>query len=169
MYVWFQYPSVTVCNGHCPSSSSSGLRPRLGSTALDDDDDNEASNDLERIKHFGRRCSSPCCAGAFVVESMLSTVVHEELEELSLPADLGRLIYRRKPIRQFLFVDVPSVLFHYIRRLDQSEEEEEEEGDGEEESSRPALRTLELGSNLGSLDTQLVNEGILKSYVETKR
>ncbi len=102
---------------------------------------------------------------------MLSVLVHEDLEELVFPDDLRRVVYGRdKPIRQFLFFDVPSVLHHYIKRLDEAEEEEEDKEPSDRRHGRPpSLRVLSIGANLGSMDTQLVNEAILRSRVETRR
>lgn len=132
----------------------------------DEDDEDEIGAELEQIKYFGRRCCSPCCTGAFVLETMLAVIVNEDLADLVFPADLKSKIFRRKAVAGFLFVDFPSILVHFIRRLDAMSED----GGGGRRRRHPALEKLcfEIGL-LGSLDSQLVHEGVLKSSVEMRR
>ncbi len=146
-----QFPSPIYRNSH--TGGGADQRP-LGHD--DDDDDGEAAvADLEKIKHFGRKCCSSCCTGAFLLEVMLAVIVHPDVEELIFPARLRSAVYKKKSISQFLFIDVPSVLWHYSRRLSLNK--------------TPLLRMLVIGSNLGSLDSQMVNECVLKAYPETRR
>ena len=62
-----------------------------------EDDEEEAeqvSNELEQVKYFGRRCCSPCCTGAFIVEVMLAVITNADVDELEFKSDLKAVIYR---------------------------------------------------------------------------
>lgn len=120
------------------------------------DDDDETTQGIEKIKQYGRECSSPCCTGAFIIEVMMAVILNEDVESIVFPENLKATIYKKKPIRSFLFFDMPSVMVHYIQRLDQARKP-------------PALRRLAFFDfNLGTIDGQLVHERILKAFSETK-
>ena len=98
---------------------------------------------LEAVKLHGRKCSSTCCTGAFVAETMLAILVNEDVSHLIFDSHLCDRFYKDKPIRPFMFFDITSVLVHYIISLD----EMDDEGDG---FKTPALSKLIINSpNLG--------------------
>ena len=47
-----------------------------------------------KVKYFGRRCCSPCCTGAFIVEVMLAVITNADVDELEFKSDLKSVIYR---------------------------------------------------------------------------
>lgn len=151
-----------IINGRYPSehhrNSYNYNTNRSGISTLGDDDDNIAK-ELEAIKLNGRKCSSVCCTGAFLVETMLSILVNEDVTHLVFGKNIKDQIYQDKPIANFLFFDLTSILVHFVMALNQVPKGEE-----------PALQQLILESgNLGSLSSQGVYERVLKSYRETQK
>ena len=100
---------------------------------------------------------------------MLCVVVSADITELFFPEETKRKIYKKKSIAPFLFVDVPSVLYHYCQTLQEDDEDTDNEGEEDSDHGDPNLERLVIESNLGSLDSQLVHESVLRSYAETKK
>ena len=109
-----------ILNGSFPSdfhtNSHGNVRNDRRDSADDQDDEdelNEANSDLDKIKHFGRKCSNFCCTGAFIVEVMLSVIINADIQDLIFPEDLPKKLYKKqKAIRRFLNFDVTSLLVH---------------------------------------------------------
>ena len=53
---------------------------------------------------------------------MLCVLVNEDVTNLEFGKNLKEKIYRDKPITNFLFFDLPSVLVHYIMALNSAPE-----------------------------------------------
>jgi hypothetical protein len=140
-----------VCNDH-----------RFSANSDDNEDYDNITKTLEAVKLHGRKCSSTCCTGAFIAETMLTILVNEDVSHLVFDANLCDRFYNDKPIRSILFFDITSVLVHYILALDKMDDH----GDG---SKTPALSKLVISSpNMGSLSSQTIYERLLKAYSETR-
>ena len=70
----------------------------------------------------GRGCSSICCSGAYVAETMACVIVSDRIKELKLKDSFGRKIdsinikyeykYHRRMIMKYMNNDIPSIISH---------------------------------------------------------
>ena len=72
---------------------------------------------MESLKLHGRKCGSVCCSGAFIVETMLSVLVNEDVDAINLQGNFKNIIYKDKPINHLLHFDTVNVLTHYVDSL----------------------------------------------------
>ena len=124
----------------------------------DEEEQNHANIESEKIKRNGRKCCNACCTGAFIVEAMLAVILNADIEEIDFPRDFPvcKVFKKRHPIRRYINFDVSSVLFHYMGRL--------------KESTRPNLRKMIIGGgNLGTVDAQVAKERVLNANEELKK
>ena len=151
-----KYPSCKYKNSY--SCTNSRYRPN----AEDTEDFDTVTKTLDSIKNHGRKCSSICCTGAFIAETMLTILVNEDISHLVFEPNLCDKFYGNKPIKPFMFFDITSVLAHYIKSLDILDDL----GDG---LKTPALSKLMINSpNLGSLTSQSVYYRLMSNFSETK-
>ncbi len=137
-----KYPSVKYKNPYFSNDQRF--------TADADDEIHGVTKTLEQVKLHGRNCSSVCCTGAFIAETMLTVLV----SHLVFESDLKDRFYKDKPIRPFLFFDVVSVLVHYILALDNLES-----------VKTPALTKLIIDApNIGGTSEQVVYQRLLNTY-----
>ena len=73
---------------------------------------------MESLKLHGRKCSSVCCSGAFIVEVMLCVLVNEDVDCINLEGNLRNVLYKDKPLNSLLHFDTVNVLTHYVDELD---------------------------------------------------
>ena len=151
-----RYPGGRNRNAY--NCTTSRFRPN----AEDTEDFDLVTKTLDSVKNHGRKCSSVCCTGAFIAETMLAVLVNEDVSHLVFDANLCDRFYRNKPIRPLMFFDITSVLVHYLTSLD----------DLEERSyglQTPSLTKLVINSpNLGPLTSQSVYGRLFQVYKETK-
>ena len=151
-----RYPGARNRNAY--TCTTSRFRPN----AEDTEDFDLVTKTLDSVKNHGRKCSSVCCTGAFIAETMLAVLVNEDVSHLVFDANLCDRFYRNKPIRPLMFFDITSVLVHYLTTLD----------DLEERSfglQTPSLTKLVINSpNLGPLTSQSVYGRLFQVYKETK-
>ena len=83
-----RYPSSKiknnyVCNDH-----------RFSANNDDNEDYDAVTKLLEAVKLHGRKCSSTCCTGAFVAETMLAILVNEDVSHLIFDSHLCDRFYK---------------------------------------------------------------------------
>ena len=151
-----KYPSAKFKNSYLPTNSRN--RPNLDSLNNQEYDN---YNRIDQMKNHGRKCSSICCTGGFIAETMLAVLVNEDVGHLVFDSHLRDRIYGKKPIKDLMFFDVTSVLVHYIKSLDLMDDL----GDG---TKSPGLLKLIINSpNLGPVTEQTLNSRLLSCYEET--
>ena len=149
---------ASYINRNAYNCTTSRFRPN----SEDTEDFDLVTKTLDAVKNNGRKCSSVCCTGAFIAETMLSILVNEDVSHLVFDANLCDRFYRNKPIRPFMFFDITSVLVHYLTSLDDLEDS----GYG---LQTPSLTKLVINSpNLGPLTSQSVYGRLFQVYRETK-
>ena len=71
---------------------------------------------LEDVRKHGSKCSSVCCTGAFVVETMLSVIVHRDVRELKFSnVRAGKFFNINQAIQRYVSFQIPLILQHYKR------------------------------------------------------
>ena len=75
---------------------------------------------MEEIRKHGQLCSSICCTGAFIVETMLCILMNEDVREIRFDGTRSdRFIHPKKPVKKFVPFQIPAVLAHYAMAVDQ--------------------------------------------------
>ena len=75
---------------------------------------------LEEIRQVGKKCNSICCTGIYIVETMLSIIVNEDIRELDFAimrsTDVN-FCHKNKLIKKYMNFQVPAVLAHYTQAV----------------------------------------------------
>ena len=112
----------------------------------------------EARKH-GAKCNSVCCSGSFIVETMLSVLVNEDVRELRFDQNCSKFWNMNHVVQRYVPYQVPAILSHYSQSLIDTEE-----------YKNPQLERLVVnGTDIFSKKFQGRNHHItlLKSYNET--
>ena len=83
-----RYPSAKYKNAY------HSINPRFRPHDEDTEDFDNVTKILDSIKNHGRKCSSSCCTGAFIAETMLSILVNEDVSHLIFDANLCDKFYQ---------------------------------------------------------------------------
>ena len=115
------------------------------------------------IKEKGRACSSLCCTGTFVVETMACVIVTDQVRELVFDFCAEKRIWdKHRPIKKYINFDIPSILSHLYASIKKNICEER----------KPQLAKLVVnGTNLKTRQFASSYDNthfILNSYQETK-
>eukprot|EP00092_Neocalanus_flemingeri_P012109 GFUD01013057.1.p1 GENE.GFUD01013057.1~~GFUD01013057.1.p1 ORF type:complete len:938 (+),score=189.35 GFUD01013057.1:31-2814(+) len=117
----------------------------------------------QEIKEHGKGCCSPCCTGAFIVETMACIIINDEVRELKFDFSAEHRIWdKNKAIRKYVNFDIPSIMSHLYASIKKHKEERKPQlarliinGTG--------LQTRQFASSYDNTNF------ILNSYNETKQ
>lgn len=115
-----------VLSGRFPSKRYHNQYEPLnqGDPYYDEDFDTEADKmAMEDIRLHGQKCSSVCCTGAFICETMLAVLMNEDIREIKFERPANALIWHNnKPLSKYVALQVPAILAHYSQALEMTEE-----------------------------------------------
>ena len=87
-----------VLNGKYPSAKYKNSYHSINSRFRPHDEDTEDFDNVTKIldtmKNHGRKCSSICCTGGFIAETMLSVLVNEDVSHLIFDPNLCDKFYK---------------------------------------------------------------------------
>ena len=83
------------------------------------------SPSVEEICKHGSLCCSICCTGAFIVETMLSVVMNEDVREINFNFQNSKLftnryLHPKKVVGKFVPFQIPAILAHYAMSLNET-------------------------------------------------
>ena len=85
-------------------------------------DSDSDKNTMDEIKKNGSMCSSICCTGAFIVETMLCVIMNEDVREIRFDKiKSDQFLHPKKPVKKFVPFQIPAILAHYAMAVDNTE------------------------------------------------
>jgi hypothetical protein len=78
-------------------------------------------NVMNEVKKHGSICSSICRTGVFIVETMLSIILNEDIREIRFDGIRSdHFIHAKKPLKKFVPFQIPAILAHYSMAIEES-------------------------------------------------
>ena len=99
-----------------PSAKYHNLYENDGVIQYDSENDRNIMSD---IKKHGQKCSSVCCTGTFIVETMLCVLMNEDLREIKFDGSKNDLFMsNKKPLKKYVPFQIPAILAHYAKTVE---------------------------------------------------
>ena len=125
-----------------PSSKYHNLYQNDGIVHYDSESDRNVMSD---VKKHGQKCSSICCTGTFIVETMLCVLVNEDLREIKFEGTKGELFMNsKKPLKKYVPFQIPAILAHYAKSVEDNRNIDPEEVEKQPKLSRFIVKNVDI-------------------------
>lgn len=102
-------------------------------------------NVMSDIKKHGQKCSSVCCTGAFIVETMLCILMNEDLREIKFEGTKNdQFMSSKKPIKKYVPFQIPAILAHYAKTVEDERNLSPEEKEKWPKLSRFIVKNVDI-------------------------
>ena len=100
---------------------------------------------MSDVKKHGQKCSSICCTGTFIVETMLCVLVNEDLREIKFEGTKGELFMNsKKPLKKYVPFQIPAILAHYAKSVEDNRNIDPEEVEKQPKLSRFIVKNVDI-------------------------
>jgi hypothetical protein len=105
-------------SGRFPSTKFHNQYQCESNVSFDSDSDR---NVMDEIKKHSSLCSSVCCTGAFIAETMLCVIMNEDVREIRFEnVRSDQYFHPKKSLKKYVPFQIPAVLAHYAQAVNET-------------------------------------------------